>query len=109
VAAAEVVDRDLEAELAELGDTVADVFLPLERRALRDLEDHARGDLRQRCERARELLVVEIEQVEVQEHEAALGRSGREDLRDLTAHGTAELLDLLETLRGVEHGAGMRK
>ena len=45
VAAAEVVDRDAEAELAQLGDAVADVGLAFERRALGDLED-ARGSRR---------------------------------------------------------------
>ena len=109
VAAAEVVDRDLEAELAQLGDAIANVGLTLERRPLGDLEDHAARDARQWRERRRQLLVEQIEQVEVHEHDAALGWRFGDDLRGLRAHRAAEHRDLLEPLGRVEDRARMRQ
>ena len=69
----------------------------------------ARGDLGQRRERARELLVEQVEQVEVDEHHAPRGGGLGDRLRGLCSNRATEHRDPLEALRGVEDRARVRQ
>ena len=101
VARAQIVDRDAVAERAQLRDARRDVADLLQRRALRDLQDDARGVARQRRRRRDQRVVVQLHRVQVDEqqrrHRLLVQRA-----RDAIADGAPQLLQPPQPLRRLE-------